>query len=145
MEILADTNVLLRSLYPEHPHYSAAERALAVLRHRGDTLCIAPQNLIEFWAVATRPRSENGLGMSLARAESQIADLRGLFHLLPATADVLNVWQHLVIDHDVRGKKSHDAHLVAVMQVYSVTGILTFNTADFRRFPGITLLDPAQF
>jgi asparagine synthase (glutamine-hydrolysing) len=38
-----------------------------------------------------------------------------------------------------------NAHLVAVMQVYSVTDILTFNVEDSRRFPGITVLDPAQF
>jgi hypothetical protein len=31
------------------------------------------------------------------------------------------------------------------MQVYSVTDILTFNGTDFRRFPGINVLDPAQF
>jgi predicted nucleic acid-binding protein len=54
MLILTDTNVLLRSLYPDHPYYSAAGNAIAALRLRGDTPCIAPQNLIEFWAVATR-------------------------------------------------------------------------------------------
>jgi hypothetical protein len=30
------------------------------------------------------------------------------------------------------------------MQVYAVTDILTFNVADFRRFPGITVIDPVQ-
>jgi predicted nucleic acid-binding protein len=58
MDVLADTNVLLRSLYPEHPQCAAAERALGTLRERGVRLCIAPQNLIEFWAVATRPRAQ---------------------------------------------------------------------------------------
>ena len=64
MAILIDTNVLLRSLYPDHPHHSGAENALTVLRLRGETLCVAPQNLIEFWAVATRSRDDNGLGMT---------------------------------------------------------------------------------
>jgi predicted nucleic acid-binding protein len=45
---LTDTNILLRSLYPEHPHYSLAEKALVKLRLRQETLCLAPQNLIEF-------------------------------------------------------------------------------------------------
>ncbi|HLQ51398.1 MAG TPA: hypothetical protein VK129_07865, partial [Terriglobales bacterium] len=73
MSILTDTNILLRSLYPEHPHYAAAENALAALRLRNEVLCIAPQNLIEFWTVATRPRDDNGLGMTPARAASEIA------------------------------------------------------------------------
>jgi hypothetical protein len=29
------------------------------------------------------------------------------------------------------------------MTVHPVTHLLTFNTADFARFPGITTLDPA--
>jgi hypothetical protein len=32
---------------------------------------------------------------------------------------------------------------VAIMQVYSVTNILTFNVSHFERFPGITALNPA--
>ena len=55
MPTLVDTNILLRSLHPEHPHYAIAQDAIATLRRR-DMLCIAPQNLIEFWAVATRQR-----------------------------------------------------------------------------------------
>jgi len=31
------------------------------------------------------------------------------------------------------------------MLVYAVTSILTFNIADFQRYPGITVFDPAQF
>jgi predicted nucleic acid-binding protein len=61
MAFLLDTNILLRSLQPHHPHCSAVERALTVLRTRDEGLHIAAQNLIEFWAVATRPQSENGL------------------------------------------------------------------------------------
>jgi predicted nucleic acid-binding protein len=145
MAILADTNVLLRSLYPDHPHYSAAEKALAVLRLRREVLCVAPQNLVEFWAVATRPRNENGLGMSPARAATEIVTLRRFFRLLPWTLDVLEAWQQMVVDLRISGKQTHDTHLVAIMQVHGITDILTFNVPDFRRFPGVSVLDPAQF
>ena len=43
------------------------------------------------------------------------------------------------------GKLAHDAHLVAVMQVYGITEILTLNGVDFRRFPGIAVREPAEF
>ena len=58
---------------------------------------------------------------------------------------VAGAWEMLVGKHLVSGKQAHDAHLVAVMLVYAVTSILTFNIADFQRYPGITVLDPAQF
>src|SRR5215469_15689895 len=135
--VLTDTNVLLRSLYPEHPQYGAAENALASLRLRNESLCVAPQNLIEFWTVATRPREGNGLGMPPARAANEIAALRQFFRLLPATPEVFEAWQEIVVSLGISGRQTHDAHLVAVMKIYSVTNILTFNGSDFRRYPGI--------
>ena len=70
--------------------------------------------------------------------------LRRLFRLLPSTPDVLEAWQRIVVSHGVLGKQTHDAHLVAMMQVHSVTSILTFNVSHFERYPGIAVLNPAQ-
>jgi hypothetical protein len=64
--------------------------------------------------------------------------------VLPSSPDVLEAWQQIVVGQTITGNQTHDAHLVAVMQVYSIASILTFNTAHFRRFPGIMVLDPAQ-
>lgn len=145
MAALIDTNVLLRLLQPQHSQYSIAATAIAKLRAQKADLCIAPQNLVEFWVVATRPLPINGLGMSPLIITGEVRKLRGrLFRLLEGKPGVANAWEKLVGTHLVSGKLAHDAHLVAVMQVHSVTEILTFNGADFRRFPGITILDPAQ-
>jgi len=38
----------------------------------------------------------------------------------------------------------HDAHLVAAMQVYGLQKILMFNGDDFKRYPRITVLNPAS-
>lgn len=145
MATLVDSNILLRSLYPHHQHYSAAKRSIATLERGGEILCVAPQNLVEFWAVATRPRGDNGLGLTPARAAGEIATLRQVFNLLPWTPDVLDAGHVLVAQLGVSGRQTHDAHLVAVMKVHDVGSVLTFNVADFRRYPGIQVLDPSQF
>ena len=44
---------------------------------------MAAQNLVEFWAAATRPEGENGLGMSVEAATRELAALKRLFSLLP--------------------------------------------------------------
>ena len=82
--IFADTNILLRSLQTNDPHYPITENALARLRGRPEVLCIAPQNIVEFWPVATRSQIENGLGMSSAKAsmEMEITSMLRLFRLL---------------------------------------------------------------
>jgi predicted nucleic acid-binding protein len=114
------------------------------LRGRQETLCIAPQNVVEFWAVATRPKGRNGLGMLASRASAEVTAILRLFALLPYSEKVLDIWRRIVLANNVSGKQVHDAHLVAMMQAHSVTSILTFNGADFARYPGITVLDPAQ-
>jgi predicted nucleic acid-binding protein len=83
--------------------------------------------------------------MSPLTITGELRALNGLFRLLEGKSGVAGAWEMLVGTHLVSGKQAHDAHLVAVMLVYAVTDILTFNIADFRRYPGITVLDPAQF
>ena len=83
--------------------------------------------------------------MTPDRAAGEIVTLRRFFRLLlPSTPDVLDAWQRIVVSLGIGGKHPHDAHLVAIMQIYSVTNILTFNVGHVRRFPGITVLDSTQ-
>jgi predicted nucleic acid-binding protein len=144
MAILVDTNILLRSIQPHHPHYPLVERAFAHLRVRRETLFVAVQNLIEFWAVATRPlASENGLGMATEEAGRELAAIKDLFPILPEPASIFEEWESLVTTYGVSGKNTHDARLVAVMKLHAITRILTFNVADFARFDGIEPISPA--
>jgi predicted nucleic acid-binding protein len=64
------------------------------------------------------------------------------FPLLPDSPDTLPNWLALVKAHDIKGKKVHDARLVAVMQAHGVAHLLTFNAGDFKSFTSITALDP---
>ena len=121
-----------------------AENALAKLRGRQETLFIAPQNMVEFWSVATRPATENGLGMSPSKAAIEITALARLFHLLPYRAEVSDAWRRIVLAQGVSGKQAHGAHIVTMLEVHSIASILTFNDGHFRRYPGITVINPAQ-
>jgi predicted nucleic acid-binding protein len=142
MPYLADTNILLRWVTPADPQHSLAVDSVKALQRRGDVVHITPQNLIEFWAVATRPASANGLGMSPAEAGHEVESLERLFPLVPDSPAVYTEWKRLVAAAGVSGVKVHDARLVAVMIVNGLTHVLTFNTDDFKRFPGVTAVDP---
>jgi predicted nucleic acid-binding protein len=142
MIILADTNVLSRIAQPGHPLHQVALDALDYLKHAGDELCIFPQNLVEFWAVATRPLVSNGLDMTPAEAEAELVRIKKMFRLIPDNSAIHARWEGLVIQHAVRGRNAHDARIVATMIVHGLGSILTFNGSDFKRYPGITVLDP---
>jgi predicted nucleic acid-binding protein len=139
---LADTNILLRSVQTSHPVFGDVATAVSVLLERGDDLCVVAQNLIEFWAVATRPIANNGLGLTIARATQEFIKLKASFLVLPDTADILREWEKLVVKHQVHGKQVYDARLVAAMRVHGLIYLLTLNTNDFKRFGVITAVEP---
>lgn len=142
MSFAVDTNILLRSIEDGHVAQPIAQNGLFGLRDRGEILSIFPQNLVEFWAVATRPIANNRLGWSVDRATQELANLKNLFVVVADTEAILAEWERLVVLHRVIGKQSHDARLVAAMLVHGVTNLLTFNADDFKRYDEITVVNP---
>jgi predicted nucleic acid-binding protein len=141
MAALVDTNVLLRLVQPNHPHTAIAERALNLLYSQGETFYVASQNLVEFWVVATRPLTQNGLGLSPDKALIEMRQIKNIFRLLPEVP-IHNVWEQIVKQYQVSGKSAHDARLVAVMQAHSVGRIVTFNAEDFKKYTSLEVVDP---
>ncbi len=143
---LVDANVLLRRVEPTHPHHAAAMLSVTNLIKSGATICIAPQCLYEFWAVATRPVASRGLGLSSLQADRDLARAESLFTLLPDGPTVYPHWRRLVRQYNTQGKPSHDARLVAFMLTHGISHLLTFNGSDFQRYisEGITIVNPAS-
>lgn len=142
MTVLLDANILLRIADLSAPLRPVAVAAVSVLTSDGDLPIIVPQSLYEFWVVATRPKNQNGLGLTIQQCQAEIAGFRKYYPLLPDASAVTDEWESLVVAHACRGKVAHDARYVAAMNTHGVTRLLTFNTADFARYPHITVLDP---
>jgi predicted nucleic acid-binding protein len=146
--ILLDTNLLIRMTRPLDPQCGVARAAIQTLRRRSERLIVVPQNLYEFWAVATRPLGApplggNGLGMTPAQAAQWLRFFQRHFVYLPDQAQLSQLWLSLVEAHRVTGFRAHDVRLVAAMQSYGIMRLLTFNSAHFRGLP-VTILDPAS-
>lgn len=144
--ILLDTNLLTRLTRISDPQAGAARAAIQILLRRGERLIIVPQNLYEFWAVATRrpgaaPLGQNGLGMSATQTAQWLRFFQRRFIFLPDHDRLSQRWLTLVEAHGISGYRAHDARLVAAMQCYGIDRVLTFNAADFRGLP-VTILDP---
>jgi predicted nucleic acid-binding protein len=130
------------------PALRASRRAVHRLLTSRERLIIVPQNLYEFWAVATRkpgppPVGQNGLDMNSGQASQWLQFFQRRFTLLHDRADLLGRWQVLVQTLDIKGSRTHDARLVAAMQTYGMSRLLTFNADDFSSMP-ITVVDPAS-
>ena len=73
----------------------------------------------------------------------EVNNIEGLLTLLPEIPGIYGEWKRIVAHHHVKGVKVYDARLVAVMTLYSVDSILTFNTPDFSRYNNIIALHPS--
>jgi predicted nucleic acid-binding protein len=143
MRVLVDTNILLRSAQPNHPLSSQATRAVSKLLRQKYSVFFCPQNIAEFWNVATRPAGRNGLGLSYEQVLREVASIEESLTLLPDVPAIYAAWKRIVQDYKVQGVKVYDARLVAVMSVYAVETLLSFNSEDFQRYELVTALHPA--
>jgi predicted nucleic acid-binding protein len=124
MRVLVDTNILL-------------------LIRQNDAVFFCSQNVAEFWNVATCPAALNGIGLSHEEALREVSSIEKLLSLLPDVPAVYTAWKGIVSDNRVQGVKVYDARLVAIMSVYAVENILTFNVEDFKRYSNIAALHPS--
>jgi predicted nucleic acid-binding protein len=143
MRILVDTNVLIRLFQASNPVAPIADLAIRQLLTANFIPCLLPQNLYELWAVATRPAAQNGFGMTCLESDQLVKKCLAQFRLMRDERGVFDLWMSLVLNHQVQGKNSHDARLVAAMLKHTIPYILTFNTADFKRY-AVQSLDPSM-
>jgi len=139
---LADTNLLLRLSDGAAPQNPVAAQALARLFQERHEVFITAQNIIEFWAVATRPITANGLGWSREKTRMEVKSIRERFPFLADDAEIFLEWLRLVEANEIAGKRVHDARLVAVLKTNGIDHLLTFNADDFAGFPSISVVSP---
>lgn len=144
MRILFDANILLRAAQTSHPQHQEVLDATHQLIQRGYESCIVPQCQYEFWVVATRPQSLNGLEFTAAEAETELSQLRGSLTFLNDPPGLFAEWKHLVTTLSIIGKNAHDARIIAAMMLHGISHLLTYNVRDFQRYPGIIVLSPSS-
>ena len=141
---LLDTNVILRASDPASETFSLAAESVFLLLTENHECFLTAQVLIEFWVVATRPIEVNGLGWTAERTRQQIDLLTSELSLLPEKPEIFTYWLELVTAHNIKGKRTHDLRLLAVMKAHQISNLLTFNPEDFIAIPGVNIIQPQE-
>lgn len=139
--IVLDANILVRMANRLDPQYLQSRNAVFKTL-RTHKLVIFPQTVFEFWAVATRAKAVNGLGLSTEIAEQWVHHYRRMFPVLSDTNHLLDNWQAIVAQYRVTGFRAHDARYVAAMACWSITQIMTYNAKHYMDY-SVTIIDPA--
>ena len=143
MNVLLDTNVLMRLANGTGDFFAQAEMAIDTLDRQGHVLLIVPQNVYEFWTAATKSAEANGLGIGTDEAALYVERFLSMFQFRADTPLVFQYWFELVRDNSVSGTNAYDGRLAAARLAHGISHILTFNIKDFRRY-GVTIIDPAS-
>jgi hypothetical protein len=102
--ILVDTNLVLRMSRTDDPDFERAVDAVDLARERGYAPCVVPQVIYEYWAVATRPVENNGLGLTPGQANTEVDRLLWQFDLMRDEPALYDEWLSLVRQKEVSGK-----------------------------------------
>lgn len=143
MLYLVDTNVFLRLVSRTDPDRTSVLNAFRKLNTANDELIYTSQVLAEFWTVCTRPTTaRGGYGLSSEETERKARLIERYCRFLPDSLATHQEWRRLIVAHSVMGVEVHDARLVASMNVHGIRRLLTFDSKDFKRYPGIRVVSP---
>ncbi len=113
---LLDTNVLVYAVFPAMPQHAASRARVDLAKGAGANLCVAPQNLVEFYAVVTDPRrvTQPKTSDEALQAIDDLLALPGLT-LLSVPVDLVACWAQLLRQSPAPKKRAFDTQLVATM------------------------------
>jgi predicted nucleic acid-binding protein len=94
---LLDTNVLVYAVFPAMPNHAASRALVDRAKAPAADLCVAPQNVVEFFSVVTDPRrvTQPKTPDEALQAIDDLLALPGLT-LLPVPSDLVARWSQLL-------------------------------------------------
>ena len=138
--LFVDTNVLLTATDESRSLHREAMQLLAGSATQDLNLATSGQVLREYLVVATRPVDVNGLGLSTEQAVANVNEFLHSLHMYDETDEVSNRLRQLSLTHDLRGKRLHDANIVATMEVHGIRALVTQNADDFAPFEDVVIM-----
>ena len=137
-KIFLDTNILVYLANEDSPfHFRSAEKFKEIAGK--SELWISRQVLREYAVVMTRPGIVEK-PLSSNEVASDIEKWESIFQIADETEEVTGILVELIKTHDIKGKKIHDANIVAAMMANSIQTLFTLNVDDFKKFKKIQLI-----
>lgn len=137
--VFFDTNILLIATDSSRKNHKVAKQLFRSFIEKGYSIGISGQVIREYLVVATRPVSVNGLGLSPSQAVHNAEQFRNRCRFIEETRVSAALLQRLVVQYDLKGKRIHDANIVAAMRSLGIHHLLTENPGDFSCFNDISL------
>ncbi len=132
-----DTNVLLTATDNTRKHHFKVKKLFKSAIKAGFHLAFCGQVIREYLVVATRPVDVNGFGLCPGDAVHNIMEFQKLLVTYDEKKTTAESLQHLVVKYLLKGKRIHDANIIATMKTHGIKYLITDNSADFKCFEDI--------
>jgi predicted nucleic acid-binding protein len=132
-----DTNILLAATDRDRSRHADALDFLESGLNGETRLFANGQVFREALVVATRPIENNGLGLPPEDAIGNLDAFSRCVQILDENLAVALQLKSLVHQHSLKGKRIHDANLLATMREHGLRNLKTYNPSDFSAFEGV--------
>jgi predicted nucleic acid-binding protein len=116
----------------ETPEHNQVREAVKALVEWDCSLWISRQVIREYCRALTHPAFSHPLQMMQAVSRARL--LVPFFYVADENERVMENLFDLLEAVDIGGKQVHDANIIATMQAFDVTHLVTLNLEDFTRF-----------
>ncbi|MEE8056628.1 MAG: type II toxin-antitoxin system VapC family toxin [Pseudomonadales bacterium] len=137
--LFIDTNVLVYANVAESPFHQQALSTIEAAYQAGRALWISRQILREYLVIMSRPQAFETL--PIATVKEQAEQFTQRFVVADETSSTTQQLLVLLNRYTIGGKQIHDANIVATMQSYNISSVLTANVKDFKRFEDIITIE----
>jgi predicted nucleic acid-binding protein len=137
--IILDTNVIIYLLNKDSKFHKKALNTITKLISKENELFIPIQVVRETLVVVTR-KDFFEKPLTPKRAVRKTNEILKNFQILGEDEESIKALIKLVRKYNIKGKKIHDANIVAVAITNNINYIFTYNVEDFKNFKEIKIL-----
>lgn len=137
-KLFLDTNILVYLANESDERHEAVREKFYKLA-AFYTFCISRQVIREYAVIMTRP----GIVEQPLTPDEVAVDIERwklICDIADETEEITDHLMSLLKKYSLKGKRIHDANIVATMLVYSIPSIFTMNEGDFKKFEEITIV-----
>ena len=136
---LVDSNVLVYRFDPRFPDKQTVATDLLRRGLREDTVRLAHQALLEFFAATTRPLGEDPALLSELDARRETEELLIQFPILYPTAEIVRT---ALRGQATYGMRWFDAHMWAYAECYGMPRLVSEDLQPGRRYGSVRVVNP---
>uniref|UniRef100_A0A7C4X7V9 PIN domain-containing protein n=1 Tax=candidate division WOR-3 bacterium TaxID=2052148 RepID=A0A7C4X7V9_UNCW3 len=137
--VVVDTNIWIYFLNKDSPYHKKARGKVADLLGMDYSIFVTTQIIREIFVVLTKGELVEK-PVEVKKALTKVSEILESVNIIYENNESLEILTGLIAKYKLKGKKIHDANVVAVALANNIKHIFTNNVDDFKFFTEVKIL-----